>query len=256
MAGSGRLLRFIFLLAAGCGSDGHLSGHLEARSAEIGSCTDGALLTSPAGVFCLDLRALDVTPVDFDWPGNLTCDLAFASDAVLYVYDCFFAHDLYAIDLTTGAISNPVPVWPLVGFGAMPDGNLLTLGQTDFDRDTVYVLDPTSGAATAMARLPGFTIDGDVVVHDDGFAYWAASDVEDERSHALLRVDLQTWEIFEVGGLGEQWVAGLFSVDGRLIGVTERGSVLEIDPDTASSSELVRFGYMWWGATSTPWWSL
>ena len=116
----------------------------------------------------------------------------------------------------------------LVGF----DNNLYAANSTG----QLLQVNPTTGAADVIGDLAGGTSSGDLVPTDDSTGLLGTINVSGSQSDWLMRHDLETGTSELVGETGFQQVWGLAFFRSQLIGLTNDGELILIDPNTGAGA--------------------
>ena len=70
--------------------------------------------------------------------------------------------------------------------------------------------------------------------------------------NAAYRIDVQSSKATKVGPIGFGSVLGLAYYNAHVIGFTESGKILEIDPQTGKGVQIAAKGIQFWGASMSP----
>jgi hypothetical protein len=175
-------------------------------------------------------------------------DLAISSANEIYVTS---DTSLYTVNPATGAATALFQTdddFDALTF--LADGTLLGVGADG----TVSKIDLSFQEAEIIGVYgEGYNSSGDIVAVADGTIY--ATSTTSPLSFDgdfLVKVDPTTGAATTVGGIGFQNVWGLGYYGGRIIGFTQGGQILEIDPATGAGSLLSSNGPEYWGAGVSP----
>jgi hypothetical protein len=119
-------------------------------------------------------------------------------------------------------------------------------------RDTdgqVFRIEPTTGAATPIGSMGGFSSSGDIV-SVTGFG--TAATANGAPLDRLVRLDALTFAANPVGtdtGFTDIWGVGYWG--NQIYGFTQFGQFLLIDPVTGAAQLVASGGPSWWGAAVT-----
>jgi outer membrane protein assembly factor BamB len=201
-------------------------------------------------LYRIDPEGWKVTRIGaFDTADRIT-DLAVARDGTLYGLS-FTA--LYRVDKLTAKVT-----WLATPGGdqnnaltALPDGTLLVSD----DSGQLARVNPTTGAVTPAGKLDqGLRTSGDLVTLADGTVLGIGStDPSSESERELLfRLDPATAHAEIIGPVGFGPIWSLAYANGRAIGLTSSGQVIQIDPHTGHGAVLAKRDLEFWGAAVSP----
>ena len=159
-----------------------------------------------------------------------------------------------------GGIRSPVPNQPeqcradfyveleerLYGLAFTSDGRLFGAG------DGLYVVDIESGELSPFYVDHSYQTSGDIVGLPDGRLYWTVNGSDPSSGDDLVIVDPNTGNSVNRGAIGQGDIWGIGYYDGELIGFSNDGNMLSINPFDASIGSKVGFDESWWGATTNP----
>jgi len=169
-------------------------------------------------------------------------DVALHPSGILYGVS---ADGLCEVDLGTGSCTTkiiPLPANP-VGLDAAPDGTLYGAAGT-----RIYTVDRVTGATKDVATFPsGYVASGDVAFVGARMLVTARSGAVDD---TLVEFNVATGTGKVLGRTGFRCIWGVAAYGPKLYGLTCEGRVLNIDPNTAKSTELSSVSVEFWGATA------
>lgn len=113
----------------------------------------------------------------------------------------------------------------------------------------VVEVDRRTCVTTGLSPAGDYYTSGDLVGLPDGFLYWTVRGTPDDQ---LVKVDPVTGATFLVGDVGEARLFGLGYAEGTLLGFSDGGVIVRIDPATGATTPLDAGPTEWWGATTNP----
>ena len=115
----------------------------------------------------------------------------------------------------------------------------------------LYGIDLDDGSWSLIGEFGGpYISSGDCVVDKNDVLFMTSKHLEDQDT--LLQVDTTTGRATSIGNVGYRGVYGLTAAWGFLFGVTSRGELLEINPETGAGRLIHAFeGRRWYGAASS-----
>ena len=214
---------------------------------------DGTIwANSPDTLYQVDPTTFAVTTVGSFGTSDQMTDIALTPSGALYGISFT---TLYSIDKTTGQATMIAAV-PGVGNNCLTflaSGNLLAADGTG----DLKSIDPTTGVTTDIGDYgDGLVAAGDLVAVASGTMYGVSSTTAGggyaTSSNILLRVDTTTGAGAAVGPTGYPDIWGLAYSNARVIGFTNGGQILQIDPQTGAATLISQNSIMFWGATQSP----
>jgi len=164
-------------------------------------------------------------------------DLAFSPSGLLFASD---SNALYTLQPGTGASTL------IGGFDAFVNG-MTFVGSTLYASGGPFLFTVNlSTAAIHIVGFTGYTSSGDLAWFN-GSLYMTAWD--SLSNDVLVRLDPVTGEATLIGSIGYPFVYGLVPTSSGLIGLTDRGLILQIDPDTAAATPVASLPVHFYGAT-------
>ncbi len=184
--------------------------------------------------------------------GDSMTDIALTPAGDLYAISFT---DLYSVNKANGQATHIAPV-PGTGNNSLtflPDGSLLA---ADSNGD-VKRINPQNGQVVAVGNFGnGLVASGDMVAVRDGTMFGISSTGKGggdaSGNNPLLRVDVQTGAATVVGPTGFGSVWGLAYAGAKVIGFTNQGEIIQVDPQTGAGVLLAQKNIMFWGATQSP----
>jgi hypothetical protein len=191
------------------------------------------LVNTATTLYDLDPDSLQLTELgQFEFPDgpDVMTDIALDHDGRLWGVS-FDA--IYAIDLSTLAAHRlgSVPTGTNA-LGVVESANRDVLLAAGHKSRNIYQIDTKAGTATRVGDLRIGTSSGDItwvpgvgpliVIH------------KEDGGDLLARLDPRTFAATKIGPIGFQHVLGLAFSGNRLIGVTETGEIIDIDPATGA----------------------
>lgn len=138
---------------------------------------------------------------------------------------------LYSIDKNTGSSSKIGNLGVFLNALDFSNENVL-YGAGD---DSFYTIDPSSGAASLVAKIPNFISSGDIAFDAVNNQFFATSLSVDGRSDTLFSIALDGTAT-EIGSIGFSDIYGLLFENGTLFGYTGDQQQITIDPTTGAGS--------------------
>ena len=176
------------------------------------------------------------------WPLTDVVDIAI--DLSGHMFGTTFAA-LYSVNPTTAECTYIADVAEsLTGLTFVSDGRLVGAGSS------VSFVDTTTGALTPLLGSGRWSTSGDIIGLPDGKLYWTV--YGDGSGDELIQIDPNTGNAVDIGSTGTASIWGLGYAAGAMIGFTDGGKVIDIDPATAMGSNYRTTGSSWWGATTNP----
>jgi hypothetical protein len=176
------------------------------------------------------------------WPLTDVVDIAI--DLSGHMYGTTFSA-LYSVNPTTAECTYIADVAEsLTGLTFVSDGRLVGAGPS------VSFVDTTTGALTPLLASGRWSTSGDIIGLPDGKLYWTV--YGDGSGDELIQIDPNTGNAVDIGSTGTSSIWGLGYAAGAMIGFTDGGKVIDIDPATASASHYRATTGSWWGATTNP----
>ena len=139
------------------------------------------------------------------------------------------------------------------GMTFLPDGTLLVSDSAG----NVSKIDPNAHTVSNSGVYGnGFGSSGDLVAVGNGQMFGISSTAmggsDASSSNVLLRVNVSTGVATAVGPIGYGNVWGLAYANSRVIGFTNSGQIIQIDPATGQGTLLASKGIQFWGAGMSP----
>lgn len=125
-------------------------------------------------------------------------------------------------------------------------GSLYAASQTTRN---IYSIDPETGLVSTVGSSE-WGIHGDLAFDSSGNLYGTVSKAGENNSY-LARYDLATGASSLLGDIGFRKVDGLTFVDGKLVGVTENGYVLDINTASGAGIKFAESGCRTWGVAGS-----
>lgn len=142
----------------------------------------------------------------------------------------------------------------LADFDDAPNGFAINSRSEAFAiaENDLYEINLEDGSWTRVGSMGnGYVSSGDCVIDKADVLFMTSKHLED--TDVLVRIDSDTAESSAIGELGVTNVYGLTAAWGFMFGVTSRGELVEIDPETGAGEVIHVFeGKRWFGAASTP----
>ena len=214
---------------------------------------DGTIYAhSPTTLYTVDPNNWNVTTIgDFTTNEQIT-DLAVTPDGHLYVISF---SNLYSVDPANAQTTLLAAVGGMGNNSLtfLPDGTLIAADSSG----EVKTIDPKTGNVTDLGNFGNsLSSSGDLVAIRDGTMYGvsttAPGGADASADNWLIRVDVKTGKATPVGptGFGDLW--GLAFANSRLIGFTNSGEIVLIDPQTGKGAQVANKGIPFWGAGTSP----
>ncbi len=147
--------------------------------------------------------------------------------------------------------------WEVGEFGRNvddPNGFAIDSTGTAFvtSQDEIYTVDIVEGGATLLGNLgQDYYSSGDCVVNKRDSLYMTSK--HDPEQDYLLLVNRENGSATSVGPIGFENVYALTAAWGRLYGMTDKGELIDIDPNTGAGTLLHTFpDVRFFGSASTP----
>jgi hypothetical protein len=176
------------------------------------------------------------------WPLTDVVDIAI--DLSGHMFGTTFSA-LYTVNPTTAECTYIADVAEsLTGLTFVSDGRLVGAGSS------VSFVDTTTGALTPLFGSGRWSTSGDIIGLPDGKLYWTV--YGDGSGDELIQIDPNTGNAVDIGSTGTESIWGLGYADGAMVGFTDGGKVVDIDPATAAASHYRTTAGSWWGATTNP----
>ncbi len=214
---------------------------------------DGTIwANSKTTLYKIDPKTFAVTTIGSFNAGEDMTDVAVTPDGTLYGVSFT---KLYRIDKTNAKVT------PLVAIGGTGNNSLTfrdngTLLASD-SAGSLKVINPTTGVVTTIGSYgDGLTSSGDLVAVANGTMYGISSKKKGggdaSSSNVLISVNTSSGKATAIGATGKSQVWGLAYAKSKVIGFTTAGEILQIDPQTGSSTVIANKGIEFWGAGQSP----
>lgn len=200
-------------------------------------------------------------------------DLAMGADGTLYgksYNGSAGTNAIYSVNASTGAATqvsanlDPSVSTSMAGLTILPDGRMVTAVSTSHTDGvsgpvSLEVVDANAGTSTTLVPMSaGYAMyGGDVKYLPDGYLYWTVKDSPGSLcggngDQDIVRVDLTSNAVTEVGCMGQSGVYGLGYVFGAIVGFSNNGNLLQIDLTDAATTLIEATGKTFAGGTSNP----
>lgn len=219
-------------------------------SAETGDsgevATEAVYLNTSSELYSYDTSTSTATRIapftSGGWPLTDVVDIAI--DLSGHMFGTTFSA-LYSVNPTTAECTYIADVAEsLNGLTFVSDGRLVGAGSS------VSFVDTTTGALTPLFGSGTWSTSGDIIGLPDGKLYWTVYGYGS--GDELIQIDPNTGNAVDIGSTGTESIWGLGYAAGAMIGFTDGGKVIDIDPATASASYYRTTTGSWWGATTNP----
>ncbi len=219
-------------------------------SAETGDsgevATEAVYLNTSSELYSYDTAtstAVRIAP--FTYGGSPLTDVVdIAIDLSGHMFGTTFSA-LYSVNPATAECTYIADVAEsLTGLTFVSDGRLVGAGSS------VSFVDTTTGALTPLFGSGRWSTSGDIIGLPDGKLYWTV--YGDGSGDELIQIDPTTGHAVDIGSTGTASIWGLGYAAGAMLGFTDGGKVIDIDPATAMGSHYRTTAGSWWGATTNP----
>jgi hypothetical protein len=203
--------------------------------------------STASSLYAIDLASLAVRRIgDF---GFEVTDIALAPDGTLF--GCTF-RELLRIDKAKGRASAVGSFSVTVAMNSLAVGADGTIYGAD-DQGSIFKVDRATGRAKRIGIFGrSFVSSGDLTAGPNALIYAAVTTSPGVDVDRIAVLHPGSGEVRILGKTGYAGVYGLASAKGMLVGFTEGGEAIRIDPRTGKASAIGRLGPAFWGATSAP----
>jgi len=112
-------------------------------------------------------------------------------------------------------------------------------------------LDPSSGRGRPSFPAQGsgmVSSSGDLVFHGGALLMTSPSGPSTSSADVLVRLEVGRGRVHVIGNTGLAHVYGLVSVGADLLGLTDSGAIVRIDPQTGATAPIAQTSIPFWGA--------